>query len=198
MSSCGSKVQTTDSENHNSRTWNLYGCNSCGGVILTVSKTQHGGVIDRMWPETDVLSDTIPERARAFLRQAMDSLHAPSGAQILAASAVDAMLKKMGFKEGKLNDRIKQAEDIHLITPEMALWAHDVRLDSNNQRHADENTPLPSNKDAEKTIEFAKALAQFLFVLPAMVSRGRGFPTNQPATPAAVTSSEPPSAPTVY
>ena len=128
----------------------------------------------------------------------MDSLHAPSGAQILAASAVDAMLKKMGFKEGKLNDRIKQAEDIHLITPEMALWAHDVRLDSNNQRHADENTPLPSNKDAEKTIEFAKALAQFLFVLPAMVSRGRGFPTNQPATPAAVTSSEPPSAPTVY
>jgi len=148
----------------------------CGGVILTVAQGQ-GFIISKVWPEVDVLSDAIPERARIFLKQAMDSLHAPSGAQILAASSVDALLKAKGYRDGVLNSRIKQAEKDHLITPEMALWAHEVKLDANAQRHADEDAPLPTADEAEKTIEFAKALAQFLFVLPAMVSQGRGVQT---------------------
>jgi hypothetical protein len=166
-------------------------------MILTESLSINGS-ISRMWPEGDVLSDSIPDRARMFLKQAIDSLHAPSGAQVLAASSVDAMLKQRGYKDGSLHSRIKTAEADHLITPEMAAWAHEVRLDANDQRHADEDAPLPTRDDAEKTIQFARALAQFLFVLPALVSRGRGKPGTTPATPATVTSSEPPTAPTVY
>jgi hypothetical protein len=94
--------------------------------------------------------------------------------------------------------RLQEAEGVHLITPEMALWAHEVRLDSNDQRHADENAPLPTKEEAEKTVQFANALAQFLLVLPAMVRRGRGTPGTQCETPATVTSSEPPTASTVY
>jgi hypothetical protein len=84
-----------------------------------------------------------------------------------------------GHKDPKLFTRIKAAEADYLITPEMAEWAHEVRLDANDQRHADEAAPLPTKDEAEKTIEFAKALAEFLFVLPAMVSRGRRKPENQ-------------------
>jgi Domain of unknown function (DUF4145) len=135
--------------------------------------------ITKMWPEGGVFSDSIPERARSFLKQATECLHAPSGAQVLAASAVDAMLKAKGYKDGSLYSRIKEAEAAHLITPEMAEWAHEVRLDANDQRHADEDAPLPTKDEAEKTIEFAKALAEFLFVLPAMVTRGRGKPQKQ-------------------
>jgi len=172
----GSGRTTTSSENANPRVWTQYQCMICGGVILTVAQGQ-GFIISKVWPEVDVLSDAIPERARIFLKQAMDSLHAPSGAQILAASSVDALLKAKGYRDGVLNSRIKQAEKDHLITPEMALWAHEVKLDANAQRHADEDAPLPTADEAEKTIEFAKALAQFLFVLPAMVSQGRGVQT---------------------
>ena len=124
-----------------------------------------------MWPGEDTLSDSIPERAREFLKQAIDSKHAPSGAQILAASAVDSMLKAKGYKDGNLNQRIKDAADEHLITPQMAEWAHEVKFDANSQRHADESEPLPTKDDAERTIQFAKALFQFLFVLPAMGTR---------------------------
>jgi hypothetical protein len=138
-------------------------------------------VVVKMWPEGDVFSDSIPERARSFLKQATDCLHAPSGAQVLAASAVDSMLKARGYRDGSLYTRIEQAEADHLITPEMAEWAHEVRLDANNQRHADEDAPLPTKDEAGKTIEFAKALAEFLFVLPAMVTRGRGKPEKQAA-----------------
>jgi hypothetical protein len=92
---------------------------------------------------------------------------------MLTASAVDAMLKEKGYKEGSLNNRIDAAAKNHLITEEMAAWAHEIRLDANEQRHADEGATLPSGADAVKVIEFANALAQFLYVLPARVERGR-------------------------
>jgi hypothetical protein len=54
----------------------------------------------------------------------------------------------------------------------MASWAHEVRLDANDQRHADDNAALPSEADAKRAVDFATALAQFMFVLPAKVQRG--------------------------
>ncbi|WP_341964617.1 DUF4145 domain-containing protein [Pseudomonas sp. RC10] len=84
------------------------------------------------------------------------------------------MLKEKGLKDGNLYKRIDTAAAQHLITTEMATWAHEIRLDANDQRHADEDAALPDEADARKAIEFATALAQFLFVLPARVARGRG------------------------
>ena len=126
-----------------------------------------------MWPQAESVSDALPEKPKSFLSQALSSLNAPSGAIMLAASAIDAMLKDKGYKKGTLNTRIDEAATKHLITDEMALWAHEIRLDANDQRHADENAPLPTEADAKKVIEFAKAMAEFLYVLPAMVTRGR-------------------------
>lgn len=103
----------------------------------------------------------------------MGSLHAPSGAVMLTASAVDAMLKAKNYREGSLYSRIDKAKADSLITAEMAAWAHEVRLDANDNRHADEDAPLPDLDDAKKAIDFANALAQFIFVLPARVERGR-------------------------
>ena len=114
---------------------------------------------------------------RDYLLQAIESVHAPAGAVILAASAVDAMLKEKGYREGKLNSRIEQAKKDHLITEEMSAWAHEIRLDANDQRHADEEAALPTELDARKAIAFAQALAEFLYVLPARVKRGRREPT---------------------
>jgi len=100
-------------------------------------------------------------------------MHAPAGAMMLTASAIDAMLKDKGLKDGSLSKRIDNAAASHLITPEMAAWAHEIRLDANDQRHADENAALPTQADADRVLAFAKALVQFLYVLPARVERGR-------------------------
>ncbi|MGH8128750.1 MAG: DUF4145 domain-containing protein [Gammaproteobacteria bacterium] len=103
----------------------------------------------------------------------MNSRHAPAGAVMLAASSVDAMLKAKGYSEGSLYSRIDQAASDHLITSDMAAWAHDVRLEANDKRHADSAATLPTSADASRVIDFARALAEFLFVLPARVSLGR-------------------------
>ena len=92
---------------------------------------------------------------------------------MLCASSVDAMLKEKNYKDGSLYQRIDKAAENHLITSEMAKWAHEVRLDANDQRHADESAELPEEADAQKCIEFTKALGEFLFVLPGRVERGR-------------------------
>jgi hypothetical protein len=129
-----------------------------------------------IWPAPQEVAEVVPARAREFLSQSIASQHAPAGSVMLAASAVDAMLKEKGLKDGSLNSRIDTAAQTHLITQEMAAWAHEVRLDANDQRHADEGAALPNESDAKKAIEFANALAQFLFVLPARVDRGRKGP----------------------
>jgi len=129
--------------------------------------------IEAIYPTAKTVADEIPERARGYLTQALSSCKAPSGAIMLTACAVDSMMKDKGYKDGSLYARIDQAAKDHLITPEMALWAHEVRLDANEQRHVDEDLPLPTVTDSDKTVEFATALGQFLYVLPAMIMRGR-------------------------
>lgn len=155
------------------RWWFVYFCASCAGAVLTESKGEQDPEVARMWPTQVSASSELPPRARDFLNQALASIHAPAGAVMLTASAIDAMLKDKNLKEGSLSARIDQAAKTHLITPEMAAWAHEIRLDANDQRHADEAAALPNQADAEKVIAFANALAQFLYVLPARVERGR-------------------------
>jgi len=161
---------------HNHRWWVVYTCSRCGGAVLTASHHPHdtyGAAVVERYPTGLRVPDEIPERARAFLLQSQASLHAPAGAVMLAASAVDAMLKHKNFKTGNLCSRIDEAAKAHLITDEMRAWAHDVRLDANDQRHADDKIALPGEPDARRALEFALALAEYLFVLPTRVRRGR-------------------------
>jgi hypothetical protein len=150
----------------------MYVCVRCGGVI-TAWAAAPNQLVEQLFPEPRGVDDAIPDRARTFLGQALESLHAPAGAVMLAASAVDAMLKAKEYRKGNLYMRIDEAAKDHLITQEMALWAHEVRLDANDQRHADEGAELPTEQDAIRCIEFVEALGEFLFVLPSRIERGR-------------------------
>ena len=175
-----SGYETTNDRGNDPRFWGVYQCAICGGVTMAVAAmlvSDKGRSvpleITDIWPSPQTVHASIPDRARAFLDQAIASIHAPAGAVMLTASAVDSMLKDKSLTEGSLFKRIDEAAGTHLITAEMAAWAHEVRLDANDQRHTDENGALPAEADARKALEFAMALAQFLYVLPARVARGR-------------------------
>ena len=171
-------IDTQNDRGGDNRRWGSYKCATCGYVTLAVATYRNFeqrtiNEISEIWPTPQAVHDSVPGRAKSYLEQAIASIAAPSGAVMLTASAVDAMLKEKGLKEGSLYKRIEKAAAEHLITAEMAEWAHEVRLDANDQRHDDEEGALPDEADARKSIEFAMALAQFLFVLPARVARGR-------------------------
>jgi len=164
-------LDTHDHAGTNQRKWAIYVCSRCGGVVSAWA-TNHNGAVQGYFPKSKSIKEDIPERPRTYLQQALESLHAPAGAVMLAASAVDSMLKLKNYTDGSLYKRIENAVNDNLITQEMASWAHEVRLDANDQRHADEAADLPTPEDAEKVIDFSSALAELLFVLPNRVERG--------------------------
>lgn len=164
-------LETEDHSGNDQRKWGIYRCSSCGGLITAYAFEFNEFAID-WFPKSNTLDDDIPERPRIYLLQALESLHAPSGSIMLSASSVDSMLKIKGYTEGNLYSRIDKAAKDHLTTNEMASWAHQVRLDANNQRHADETDSLPTVQDAQRVIDFVMAFCQYLFVLPAKVQRG--------------------------
>ncbi len=164
-------LETNDHQRTHKRSWRVYTCGSCGGLVTAWSEA-YDQPVRGYYPEQRAVDELIPERPRTFLQQALESLHAPSGAVMLAASAVDAMLKLRNYVDGSLYARIEKAASDHVITADMAHWAHEVRLDANDQRHADQAASLPSAADAQRAIDFAMALSELLFVLPARVQRG--------------------------
>ena len=157
--------------------WEAYACNRCGAVVFTGNSSETGvgnvAYTSKITiPEVQAVSKSIPNPARSFLQQAKDSIHtAPSGSIMVSASAIDSMLKFHGYPNGKLYSRIEKACKDHLITDGMKKWAHQVRLDANAERHADEKR-MPNSEDAQMTYNFASALGDFLFVIPTMVEEG--------------------------
>lgn len=162
--------------------WRVYTCGSCAGLIAAASTA--GSVADAglqdllntkaVWlvPNPPTLNAGLPASVQYYLQQAHDTLGAPAACIIMAASAINAMLKEKKLEDGTLHARIEQAADEGIITREMAALAHDIRLDANNERHADAAVPRATNADAQRCLEFADALAEMLFVLPARVKRG--------------------------
>jgi len=165
------EFQTTADDKSNPRNWLTYNCKRCGGVVIA-NCTPHSREVKEFYPKSEQVNEILPYKVKIYLQQAIDSIFSPAGAVMLCASSVDAMLKSFGLIEGSLYNRINLAKENRLITNEMAVWAHQVRLDANDQRHADEETDIPSVDDAKKSIEFAQTLAEFLFVLPSKVTRG--------------------------
>ncbi|PLW83644.1 hypothetical protein CWI75_04655 [Kineobactrum sediminis] len=165
------KTQTDAHSGGSPRLWAVYECTSCGGLV-TAAAVQSDGPVTEYYPSGIVIDESIPGAAGEYLKQAINTLHAPAGSVMLSASSVDAMLKEKDYTTESLYSRINKAAEDHLITTEMARWAHDIRLDANDQRHADQQATLPTEADAKKCVDFAKALGEFLFALPARVKRG--------------------------
>jgi len=159
----------------NPQKWAAYRCASCGSVVVACGKPGETigysqlPEVDKVFPSTPSVSDEIPELPRKFLAQALDTLHAPDAAALMAGSAVDAMLKHLGYEKGSLYERIDKARDDALLTQGMADWAHSVRLGSNRPRHADKDRPNVSPEEAKRSVTFAQALGDFLFVLSAQI-----------------------------
>jgi hypothetical protein len=153
------------------RTWVLYVCRTCGGVITASRYSTYNNHL-QMFPEPIKVDECLPEKAKYFLNQAIETMHAPAASIMSCASSIDAMLKDKGYKDDSLFKRIDKAALDHLITNEMAEWAHVIRLEANDQRHADESASLPTNADAKRIVEYALALAEFLYVLPSRIKKG--------------------------
>ena len=166
-------------DHHHKDSWdhNYYfftaSCSKCRRHILFYAEGDDPKYLEvqNTFPPMDRVAEELPEMAAKFLQQALESRHAPDGALMLAASAIDAMLKHIGYNEGSLYARIDKAKEDTVITDRMADWAHTIRLSANEPRHADDEFTGATEDDADQSLAFAKALGEYLFVLPSKVAR---------------------------
>lgn len=158
------------------RPWATFSCSRCGGVVLAAgypgSRDFNPSYPADVWPTPASAHEDLPDRARKYLEQAYETLSAPDAAAVMAGSAVDAMLKALGYENGSVYKRIDEALTDNKITDGMAQWAHSVRLGANRPRHADAESPHVSAAEAKQSVDFAEALGNFLFVLTARIKRG--------------------------
>jgi hypothetical protein len=152
--------------------WAVYHCSKCRRFILAWAP--EFGEVQHIWPQPLVLSEDIPLRVRKALDEATKIRDvAPSASIIQSQRAVELMLHEKGVAVGKnvtFNDKIKEAAANQIIIPAMADWANEIRWAANDERHLNVDDATPDQ--AHQLAEFALALAQNLFVLPARISRG--------------------------
>ena len=167
--------------------WGAYECSSCNFLVTAMCMMDWAKATQNLqaylnqdrpearavYPTPMAVDDDLPERPKRYLEQAINALNAPDGAVMLAGSAVDAMLKLKGYNDGSVYVRINQAVERGELTKDMSEWAHSVRLEANKPRHADLDEAHATEEGAKQSIEFAKALGDFMFVFPARVERGK-------------------------
>ena len=154
--------------------WAAYRCTSCASwlVVKGADAASSNPKIVEIIPGFPQAHADLPEKARRYLDQAMQTIAAPDASAVMSGSAVDAMLKELGYEKGSVYERIDQAVIDHKLTEAMGEWAHSVRLGANRPRHADNDNPHLTPEEARQALEFAEALGSFLFVLTAKITRG--------------------------
>ncbi len=101
-------TSTINANGGDERYWKVYTCSRCGSLVIAFA-INDGGAIVRSYPQIQGVDEEVPELAREYLTQAIQSAHAPAGAVMLCASSVDTMLKAKGLAKSRLFDRIDEA-----------------------------------------------------------------------------------------
>ena len=129
-------------------------------------------------PATPEAPDHLPDNVRAFFLEAVDNVKTgPNAAGAMFRKSVDVALKHVAPElKGNLVKRIDKAADARKLTPELAKWAHHVRLEGNDAAHDED--PF-TRKEAEALYQITELVLMYLFTLPGMLRDRRGEPPDE-------------------
>ena len=156
-------------------------CGYCDrGIIATfhvgdgdhslVQYIEEGGIPDSIAPTQPSLDAPphTPDHAARFFKQGRDNMSGNwDAAGAMFRSALEAALKdKFPDPSGTLFSRIQQAAERHALTPELAEWSHQIRIEGNKAVH-DEG---PYQEEEARLLEaFTDMVFRYLFTLPGML-----------------------------
>ena len=127
-------------------------------------------------PATPEAPDHLPPNVGTyFLEAAANVKTGPNAAGAMLRKSIDVALKHVAPEaKGNLVGRIDKAAKLGKITPELADWAHHVRLEGNDAVHGDDPfTP----EEAKALCKFTELVLMYLFTLPGMLEERRGEPS---------------------
>lgn len=152
-------------------------CNICNeGVIATIIDQE----IHRVVPNASIATPPhLPENVKRFFEQGTCNLGENwDAAGSMFRKALDiSLIEKFPKIKGSLFERIKDAESQKLLTPELAEWADQIRLEGNAAVHDDE----PFLKEqANDLANFTDLVLRYVFTLPQMLKQARDSAETHP------------------
>ncbi len=131
---------------------------------------RQGGLPDSIVPAPPSLDAPphTPDSAARFFKQGRDNMSGNwDAAGTMFRSALEAALKdKFPDLSGTLFERIQKAAEHNALTPDLAEWAHEIRIEGNQAAHEDQ--PY-QREDAERLEAFTDMVFRYLFTLPGML-----------------------------
>lgn len=129
-------------------------------------------------PATPDAPDHLPENVKAFFLEAAANVKTgPNAAGAMLRKSIDVALKHMDpGLTGTLVKRIDKAAEIGKLTPELAEWAHYVRLEGNDAVHDDDPFTV---EEAAALHRFTELVLMYLFTLPGMLEERRREPATE-------------------
>ena len=113
-----------------------------------------------------------------------------TAAGMMFRKTLDTGLKaKFPDIKGTLEKRIDKAAELRGLTPDLAEWAHRIRLDGNDAAHEEEPS---EEEDASRLCAFTKMVLLYLFTLPGMLKKARGEAEEETGADPEPSSGQPP------
>ena len=208
---CGTRsvaftIQHQNQVNPSRARWDTFAvCGRCGrGVVASfitpslhspIVHSKNGGSLEEalrdFFPSTPSLEapNHTPSNVARFFKQGVDNLPGNwDAAGSMFRKTLDIGLKeKFPEIEGRLIDRIDKAAELQGLTPDLAEWAHQIRLDGNYAAHEEEPSP---EVIAKRLHVFTDLVLRYLFTLPGMLEEARDHAedeTREDGEPSSVT-----------
>jgi hypothetical protein len=107
--------------------WGMFACASCGGCMLGQGQPgvdSPSATVVRLFPDARTADAALPERARTYLTQAFETLHAPD------AAAVNMLLYRVGDALNHETLAIKGIDSVNLGASDQTTMGSSNRLSS--------------------------------------------------------------------
>ncbi len=150
----------------------LFTCDRCRGVI-TVAIGEENELWD-IYPASRSVPDHLPPELEQEFREAVSNLNrgAWKSALAMARATLQLVVRERQAEEKNLAEEIADLAQKHVIMPDMADWAKEVRLGGNLALHPKPGQSV-SEEEATEIIDFADALLTYLYSIPAEVAARR-------------------------
>lgn len=147
-------------------------CSQCGSVLVGWAEWEMGedsdqgwGHLVRQWPEPDArLHSNIPRIVRRALEEAKRCFGSKSfmACAVMCGRAIEGLCKDK-VKSKYLGDGLKKLKAAKIIDEKLFEWGEALRNERNIGAHAGDETI--SRQDASDVLDFALAMAEYVYVL---------------------------------
>jgi hypothetical protein len=127
-------------------------------------------IVKRQWPapRQPNIPEGVPEKIQAIYLEAENNFLARShlSAAMMFRKTLELSVIELGETKGNLYSKINNLEQQRRISPDLAKWAHEVRLIGNGAAHDDPPEPDEAEADANDIREFTELFLTYIFTLP--------------------------------